>query len=89
MTSGSIGGIIFPLMLQRLFPMVGFAWATRILGFILLLLLGVANLLVRSRLPRKPLPNFRSIAPDFSAFKDPPFTLVTIGIFLMEVRKLL
>jgi MFS family permease len=84
MTSGSIGGIMFPLMLQKLFPMVGFAWATRILGFILLLLLGIANLLVRSRLPRKPLPNFKSIAPDFAAFKDLPFTFVTIGIFLME-----
>ena len=86
MTSGSIGGIIFPLMLQRLFPMVGFAWATRILGFILLFLLGIANILVRSRLPRKPMASFKNIAPDFTVFKDLPFTFVTIGIFLMEVR---
>lgn len=39
MTAGSIGGIIFPLMLQKLLPTVGFPWATRILGFILLFLL--------------------------------------------------
>jgi MFS family permease len=84
MTSGSIGGIIFPLMLQKLFPMVGFAWATRILGFILVFLLVIANLLVRSRLPHKKIPSFRSISPDFTVFKDLPFTFVTLGIFLME-----
>jgi MFS family permease len=84
MTSGSIGGIIFPLMLQRLFPAVGFAWATRILGFILVFLLALANLLVRSRLPRKPMANLRSVSPDLTLFKDIPFACVSLGIFLME-----
>ncbi|KAE9371513.1 MFS general substrate transporter [Stipitochalara longipes BDJ] len=84
MTSGSIGGIIFPLMLQRLLPSLGFPWATRILGFILTALLGIANLLVRSRLPRKPMGSFKSVAPDLTVFKDPPFALVSLGIFLME-----
>lgn len=84
MTSGSIGGIIIPLMLQRLFPMVGFAWGTRILGFILVFLLVVGNLLLRSRLPQKPMGSFKSIAPDFTMFKDLPLAFVTIGIFLME-----
>ena len=85
MTAGSIGGIIFPLMLQRLFPRVGFAWATRILGFILVFLLLLANLLVRSRLPRKPMASFKSVSPEFSLFyKDMPFALVSLGIFLME-----
>lgn len=84
MTSGSVGGIIFPLMLQKLFPTVGFAWATRIMGFILAFLLVIANLLVRSRLPRKKIPNLKSVSPDFTVFKDVPFALVTLGIFLME-----
>ncbi|CZS89174.1 related to monocarboxylate transporter 2 [Rhynchosporium agropyri] len=85
MTAGSIGGIIFPLMLQRLLPRVGFAWATRILGFILLFLLILANLLVRSRLPRKPMASFKSVSPEFSLFyKDMPFALVSLGIFLTE-----
>lgn len=84
MTSGSIGGIIFPLMLQKLFPAVGFAWATRILGFILVVLLGIANLLVRSRLPRKPMASFKSVSPDFTLFKDVPFACLSLGIFLME-----
>jgi Na+/melibiose symporter-like transporter len=84
MTAGSVGGIIFPLMLQRLFPLVGFAWATRIVGLILVVLLGFTNLLVRSRLPRKPAANLRSVSPDLTVFKDLPFTFVTVGIFLME-----
>jgi len=84
MTAGSIGGIIFPLMLQKLFPTVGFAWATRILGFILAFLLLIANLLVRSRLPRKPMGSFKSVTPDLTVFKDVPFALVSFGIFLME-----
>lgn len=84
MTAGSIGGVIFPLMLQRLFSTVGFAWATRILGFILLFLLAIANLLVRSRLPRKPMASFSAVKPDLAVFKDLPFLFVTLGIFLME-----
>ncbi|KAE8447725.1 hypothetical protein EG329_010532 [Mollisiaceae sp. DMI_Dod_QoI] len=84
MTAGSIGGIIFPLMLQKLFPAVGFPWATRILGFILLFLLVVMNLLVRSRLPRKPMTSLKNVTPDLAVFKDLPFAFVTLGIFLME-----
>jgi MFS family permease len=71
-------------MLQKLIPTVGFAWATRILGFILLLLLIATNLLVRSRLPRKPVVSFNSIVPDLTLFKDRPFAFVTLGVFFME-----
>lgn len=84
MTSGSIGGVIFPLMLQKLIPLVGFAWSTRILGFILLILLILTNLLVRSRLPRKKVTTFKTVLPDLTAFKDIPFTLLTLGIFMLE-----
>jgi MFS family permease len=83
MTSGSVGGIIFPLMLQALIPKVGFAWATRILGFIIIFLLVLANILTKSRLPRKPM-NLKSVIPDFRVFADAKFTFMTLGIFLME-----
>ncbi|KAG9234618.1 major facilitator superfamily domain-containing protein [Amylocarpus encephaloides] len=84
MTAGSLGGIIFPLMLQKLFPTVGFAWATRILGFMLVFLLVLANLLIRSRLPRKKLVSLKEVTPDLTLFKELPFFFVTLGIFLME-----
>lgn len=78
---GAIGGIVFPLMLQDLFPKVGWGWATRIQGFVFVVLLVLANLLVRSRLPPKP---NQSIMPDFMIFRQLNFALVTAGTFFME-----
>ncbi|KAI9816983.1 MAG: hypothetical protein M1832_004967 [Thelocarpon impressellum] len=80
-TGGSLGGIVFPLMLESLIPKIGFAWATRVLGFIFLLLTVIANALIRSRLP----PNSRvSFRPDFKIFRDSSFVLTTLGVFLIE-----
>ncbi|KAF2114715.1 MFS monocarboxylate transporter-like protein [Lophiotrema nucula] len=78
---GSLGGIIFPLMLQRLFPAVGFAWATRIMGFIFIFCCAIAMLLIRSRLPPRP---GQSVLPDFTIFRDPSYALLTIAIYFME-----
>ncbi|OCK84822.1 MFS monocarboxylate transporter-like protein [Lepidopterella palustris CBS 459.81] len=78
---GSVGGIIFPLMLQRLFPHMGFAWSTRIMGFVFIFLCIVAQLLIRSRLPPKP---GQSVMPDFRIFRDKSFALSTAGVFFME-----
>lgn len=82
-TGGSIGGIVFPLALERLFPKVGFAWATRVIALICLITLGIACLLVKSRLPPKPASK-ENILPDFRIFRDPMFTLTTAGIFFIE-----
>ena len=78
---GALGGVIFPLMLQDLFPKVGWAWATRIQGFIYILLLLVAILLLRARLPPRP---GGSAWPDVRVFKDLPFALVTAGAYFLE-----
>ena len=85
-TSGSIGGIVIPLMLQSLLPKIGFAWSIRVLGFLLLALAVPANLFITTRLPpssssQTPV----SVIPDLSAFrKDPSYALCTAGMFLME-----
>ncbi|CAK7232417.1 hypothetical protein SBRCBS47491_008261 [Sporothrix bragantina] len=50
-TSGGVGGIAFPILLQQLLPRLGFPWTTRILGFILLGLSIPPNLWLRTRLP--------------------------------------
>ncbi|KZF24341.1 MFS general substrate transporter [Xylona heveae TC161] len=81
MTGGSIGGVIFPLLLQSLFPKIGFAWATRVMGFIILVLLVFANIFLRSRLPPK---TGSSILPDLRIFRDIAFTFTTAGIFFVE-----
>lgn len=80
-TGGSIGGIVFPIMLQALFPRLGFAWATRVMGLIFAFLLLIANLLIRSRLPPT---KGASVLPDFTIFRDPTFALTTAGVFFIE-----
>jgi hypothetical protein len=78
---GSVGGIIFPLMLQQLYPQIGWAWSSRVLGFIFIALLAAANLLIKSRLPPKP---GGSVLPDFTIFRDTPFLMCTLGTFFLE-----
>jgi MFS family permease len=80
-TAGSVGGIIFPLMLQRLFTSVGWAWGIRILAFVCFAVTIVANFLIRSRLP--PAPN-ASVHPDVRIFKNKAFALTTVAVFMLE-----
>jgi MFS family permease len=78
---GSLGGVIFPLTLQKLLPSVGFAWATRVVGFIDVFCCILLCVLIRSRLPPKA---GQSVLPDFRIFRDHAYLLLTIGIFAME-----
>jgi MFS family permease len=82
-TGGSVGGVVFPLALESLFPRIGFAWATRVIALICLILLGTACILLKSRLPSKPASK-ENILPDFRIFSDPIFALCTAGIFFIE-----
>ncbi|KAK3938756.1 putative monocarboxylate protein [Diplogelasinospora grovesii] len=82
MTSGSsIGGVVFPIMIQRLIPLVGFGWAMRAAAFLILALLLVANLTIRSRLPPAP----HNLGPDalVQPFKDVEMMLLTFGFLLL------
>ena len=79
---GSLGGIIFPLALQRLFPSVGFGWAARINGFVVIFCCITTFLLIRSRLPPKP--NQRATPSVKIFFRDHSYLLLTLGIFFME-----
>ncbi|KAK6070762.1 riboflavin transporter [Seiridium cupressi] len=80
-SGGSVGGVVFPLILQRLFDRLGWAWSLRILGFICLLFLIICNLLVKKRLP--PAQNASS-HPDFMIFRDKAFLFTTLGVFMLE-----
>lgn len=46
---GSIGGIIWPLLLRSLYPKIGFAWGTRILAFMCLFCMILSIVLARER----------------------------------------
>ncbi|EKV04977.1 Major facilitator superfamily domain, general substrate transporter [Penicillium digitatum] len=52
----SLGGVIFPLMVQHLLPQVGFGWTMRICAFMILGLLVIANLTISSNFSHAPRP---------------------------------
>lgn len=81
-TAGSIGGIVFPLILQVTLPRLGYPWSMRLLGFILMALAVPGNLLIRTRLP--PPEETASLRPDFRLFLDPRLACCCGGIFFME-----
>ena len=72
-------------MLERLFSLVGYRWATRILAFIFFFQLVIANILIRSRLPPPPKGSLGSnIWPDWRIFRNITFVLTTAGVFFVE-----
>lgn len=81
--AGSLGGIVYTLMLSSLFTSAGFAWATRAMGFVFVFLVILANLLIRSRLPGKRISR-SNILPDFRIFRDKTFLIMTIAMFMIE-----
>ncbi|KAJ7655737.1 major facilitator superfamily domain-containing protein [Mycena polygramma] len=71
-TGSSLGGTIFPIVARNLIPRIGFPWTLRVMGFILVGSLGVANLTMKRRLPPKHVPGglFNP-----AAFKNPAYTI--------------
>ncbi len=81
-TGGSAsGGVVFPIILEQLIPIVGFPWAVRIIAFILMACLTVSCLTIRTRLPLSGHISWRT-AVDFRGWKDPRYALATIAAFL-------
>jgi MFS family permease len=71
----SVGGVVFPIMLQQLFHIVGFGWAVRISAFVCLACGIIATALVSSRLPkRKPGPWI-----DVTSLKDANYAFFVLG----------
>ena len=57
MVSGSsLGGVVLPIMMDKLIAQIGFPWMMRTMGFIFLALMLVSCLTVKSRLPPRPRP---------------------------------
>ncbi|KAF3017241.1 hypothetical protein E8E15_002354 [Penicillium rubens] len=86
LAGGSIGGVIFPLVLLYLAPQIGFAWASRVVGLITLILLIPGCLLVRANFPPKipSRPSLKVFLPDLTILKDPVLALTTMGVFFIE-----
>ena len=82
-SGGSVGGVVLPLALQKLFPEVGYGWALRAIALICLVTLAIACVLIRSRLPKTSFAK-ENVLPDFRIFKDPKFAFTTAGVFFIE-----
>lgn len=76
----SLGGVLLPIITQRLIEQVGFGWSMRITAFIMLSLLVIANLTLKARvrMPRGPYDPFGFLRP----FKELTFNLTVAGAFL-------
>ncbi|PBK73137.1 MFS general substrate transporter [Armillaria solidipes] len=80
MASGaSIGGTVFPIAARKLIDAVGFPWTMRIIGFILVVGLGIANLTMKRRLP--PVNSPGGIL-NLSAFKSAPYAIWCLSTFI-------
>lgn len=77
-TGSGIGGAVYPIMFRQLQLKIGFAWTTRVLGFVAFGTCLVSILLLRVRF--RPQEN-RSLV-QLSAFKDPAFSLFLAAEFI-------
>ncbi|KAI0528397.1 major facilitator superfamily domain-containing protein [Xylaria digitata] len=82
MVSGSsLGGVVLPIMMDKLIPQIGFPWTVRTLGFMFLVLCGISSATIKSRLPPRSKPLHLS---DYvSPFKEIKFTIVVIASFFL------
>ncbi|KAF4975186.1 hypothetical protein FZEAL_7994 [Fusarium zealandicum] len=82
-SGGAVGGVVFPLTLQKLFGTVGFSWATRIAGFICVVTFSLAMLLISPRFPPKPL-TLSTVRPDLTILCQGGLALTSLGVFFLE-----
>ncbi|KAK3313007.1 major facilitator superfamily domain-containing protein [Apodospora peruviana] len=81
MVSGSsVGGVVLPIMMNRMIQRVGFPWTMRTIAFLFLFLLSITCATVKTRLPPTPKP---IALKDFvSGFRELPFALTVLASFL-------
>ncbi|KAL0581098.1 hypothetical protein V5O48_000887 [Marasmius crinis-equi] len=79
-TAGSsLGGVVFPIALNKLIPAVGFPTAVRIVAGICGVILLPACALIRTRLPRRPFNKEISSLVDADGFRDLGYVLFLAG----------
>jgi MFS family permease len=79
-SGSSLGGVIFPIMVSKLIPKIGFPWTMRAAAFLILGMLLIANVTVKSRLT--PNPRKLDILEFFRPLRDPAFLLMCMAGFM-------
>ncbi|KAL9715553.1 hypothetical protein Ac2012v2_002213 [Leucoagaricus gongylophorus] len=75
----ALAGTTIPIIVKNLLPIAGFRWTMRILGFIFLFVVSVCNVTMNTRLP--PI-NVKGGLFNFAVFRNVPYTLYTLSIFI-------
>ncbi|KAJ4177350.1 hypothetical protein NW755_013901 [Fusarium falciforme] len=78
-TGSSLGGVVFPIMVNRLIRRAGFGWAMRAGGFLVLFMLTIANVTIRAYRP--PHPQKVTGAMVRKPFTEAEFVLLSAGLF--------
>jgi MFS family permease len=81
-TDSSLGGVIYPIFLNKLIQDVGLAGALRYAALLMGILLGASCFMIQARLPRE-MWNLNTKWFDPTLFNDKQFTLYTVGSWLV------
>lgn len=76
-TGSGIGGVVYPIMFRQLQEQVGFAWATRVVGFLVFATCGISLSVMGMRI----FPKEKRALFDLSAFRDVSFLLCCSALF--------
>ncbi|PBK73136.1 MFS general substrate transporter [Armillaria solidipes] len=76
--AASIGSTVFPIVAHNLIKDIGFPWTMRVIAFILIFSMGIANLTMRRRLPPA---NASGGILNLKAFTNAPYTLWCLSTF--------
>lgn len=75
---GSVtGGVIYPVIVQQLLPLVGFGWTMRCLGFVELACLIIVNIFAKQRMP----PRRSGPIIEWAAFKEMRYSFFAMAMF--------
>ncbi|KAJ6119263.1 hypothetical protein N7523_003543 [Penicillium sp. IBT 18751x] len=76
-SGSSIGGVVYPIIFNQLQKQIGFAWATRVIGFLCFGTIFISFSIMRIRFP----PKEKRKLYQFSAFKDPGYCIFCAAMF--------
>lgn len=77
-TGSATGGLVFPAIMQKLLPVIGFPWTMRVLRFLTSGMLLLSFFRLEQRVP----PRKSGPIVECRAFLEPAYLLFSIGIFL-------
>ncbi|KAF9889325.1 hypothetical protein FE257_007435 [Aspergillus nanangensis] len=76
-SGAAIGGVVFPIVLQQMLSKVGFGWAVRVIGLLILVVVTYMSATMKGFAPRRPRGLFIP-----GAFRHKPYVLANLAFLL-------